>query len=54
MKTGSPSSLCFTHLSMAPMDRVAMIMRKRGVDDERFEDFISELWHLYIKTGLNP
>jgi hypothetical protein len=31
-----------------------MIMRKRGVDDERFEDFISELWHLYIKTGLNP
>jgi hypothetical protein len=34
--------------------RVAMIMRKRGVDDERFEDFISELWHLYIKTGLNP
>jgi len=48
--------LCFTHLSIAPMGRVAMIMRKIGVDDERFEDFIYpyELWHPYIKTGLNP
>jgi hypothetical protein len=34
--------------------RVAMLLRKTGVDEERFEDFMSKLWHLYIKTGLNP
>lgn len=34
--------------------RVAMLMRKMGADEERFEDFISELWHLYVKTGLSP
>jgi hypothetical protein len=34
--------------------RIAMLLRKTGVDEERFEDFMSKLWHLYIKTGLNP
>jgi hypothetical protein len=34
--------------------RVTMLMRKMGVDKENFEDFISNLWHLYVKTGLNP
>ena len=34
--------------------RVTMLLRRMGVDEERFEDFISELWHLYVKTGLSP
>ena len=34
--------------------RVAMLMRKMGVDEENFEDFISKLNHIYIKTGLSP
>jgi hypothetical protein len=34
--------------------RTAMIMRKLGVDEDRFEDFISKLWQSYVSTGLNP
>jgi hypothetical protein len=34
--------------------RVTMLLRRIGVDEERFEDFIAELWHLYVKTGLSP
>lgn len=34
--------------------RVAMLMRRLGVDEERFEDFVLKTWKLYVRTGLNP